>query len=169
MLLTHPDGQASTHAHPSGQTNGRDPRKPAERNMASGCDGDPTAERHETVPAWRGGQLQPTATCKVLAEATKCLPEARSEVKLLTDSGVENVNETVVMPHGALDSRTPDEVYFGRAEDVSRKLDVARRVVREARLTANRPFRSRLNRQGKGKSVGKSSETNCRVKRCKLS
>jgi hypothetical protein len=40
-------------------------------------------------------KLSPTTTCEVLAEAAKCLPEARSEVTLLTDSGVENVNETV--------------------------------------------------------------------------
>jgi len=34
---------------------------------------------------------------------------------------VREYNE--VMPHGALDWRTPDEVYFGRAEDVPSKLD----------------------------------------------
>jgi len=46
--------------------------------------------------AWKlEEKLSPTTTCEVLAEAAKCLPEARSEVTLLTDSGVENVNETV--------------------------------------------------------------------------
>jgi hypothetical protein len=34
------------------------------------------------------------------------------------------------MPHGALDWRTPNEVYFRRAEDVPIKLDVARRAKR---------------------------------------
>src|SRR5512145_762908 len=46
--------------------------------------------------AWKlEERLSPTTTCEVLAEAAKCLPEARSEVTLLTDSGVENVNATV--------------------------------------------------------------------------
>ena len=37
-----------------------------------------------------------------------------------------------VMPHSALDYRTPDEVYFGRAEDLPSNLEVARRTAREA-------------------------------------
>jgi putative transposase len=46
--------------------------------------------------AWKlEERFSPTTTCEVLAEAAKCLPEARSEVTLLTDSEVENVNETV--------------------------------------------------------------------------
>ncbi|HMA91075.1 MAG TPA: DDE-type integrase/transposase/recombinase [Polyangiaceae bacterium] len=46
--------------------------------------------------AWKlEERLSPTTTCEELAEAAKCLPEARSEVTLLTDSGVENVNATV--------------------------------------------------------------------------
>ena len=49
---------------------------------------------------------------------------------------VREYNE--VMPHGAFDWRTPDEVYFGRADDVPSKLEIARRAAREARLTANR-------------------------------
>jgi len=42
------------------------------------------------------------------------------------------------MPHGALDWRTPDEVYFGRAEDISSRLAIDRRAARETRLTTNR-------------------------------
>ncbi|HMA91076.1 MAG TPA: hypothetical protein VKP30_00250 [Polyangiaceae bacterium] len=49
---------------------------------------------------------------------------------------VNEYNE--VMPHGALDWRTPDEVYFGRAEDVTIQLETARRKAREARLVVNR-------------------------------
>ena len=46
--------------------------------------------------AWKlEEKLSPTTTCEVLAEAAKDLPEAKSPVTLLTDSGVENVNETV--------------------------------------------------------------------------
>ena len=150
--------------------------------------------------AWRlEEKLSPTTTCEVLAEAAKYLPEAKSQVMLLTDSGVENINDQVdtfllsgvlkrvlaqveivesnsiveswwrglkncwlylntldseaavrrlvafyvnqfnaVMPHSALDWRTPDEVYFGRAVDVPSQLEEARRSAREARLTANR-------------------------------
>ncbi len=150
--------------------------------------------------AWKlEERLSPTSTCEVLAEAAKCLPQARSEVTLLTDSGVENVNATVdeflpsgvlkrvlaqveivesnslieswwldlkhswllintldsraavqrlitfyvrefneVMPHGARDGRTPDEVDFGRAEDVPSRLATARRKARDARVSANR-------------------------------
>ncbi len=40
-------------------------------------------------------KLSPTTTCVVLAEAAKHLPEAQCPVTLLTDSGVENVNDTV--------------------------------------------------------------------------
>ena len=43
-----------------------------------------------------------------------------------------------VMPHSALDYRTPDEVYFGRAEDLPSNLEVARRTAREARMAINR-------------------------------
>jgi len=61
--------------------------------------------------------------------------DSRAAVQRLVTFYVREYNE--VMPHGALDWRTPDEVYFGRAEDVSSELDVARRAAREARLTAN--------------------------------
>jgi len=150
--------------------------------------------------AWRlEEKLSPTTTCAVLAEAAKHLPEAQSAVTLLTDSGVENVNDTVdqflfggilrrvlaqveivesnslveswwrglkhswlfinsldsraaverlitfyvqqyneVMPHSALYWRTPDEVHFGRAEDIPNKLAAARREARDARMITNR-------------------------------
>ena len=62
--------------------------------------------------------------------------DARATVERLVAFYVHQYNE--VMPHGSLDWRTPDEVYFGRAEDVPRRLSVARRAAREARLTTNR-------------------------------
>jgi hypothetical protein len=42
------------------------------------------------------------------------------------------------MPHSALNGRTPDEVYFGQAENVPAELAVARSAARRARLEANR-------------------------------
>ena len=69
---------------------------------------------------------------------------------------VREYNE--VMPHGALDWRTPNEVYFGRAEDVPIKLDVARRAAREARLTANRATGARLRRLSSKKLPESESE-----------
>jgi len=57
-------------------------------------------------------------------------------VRRLVAFYVQQYNE--LMPHSALNFRTPDEVYFGKAEDVPRKLSVARRAAREARLTTNR-------------------------------
>ena len=62
--------------------------------------------------------------------------DSRAAVQRLVTFYVREYNE--VMPHGALDWRTPDEVYFGRAEDVPSKLEVARRTAREARVTTNR-------------------------------
>ena len=44
----------------------------------------------------------------------------------------------LVMPHSALEWRTPDEVYFGQEEDVSSKLATARQAAREARMAINR-------------------------------
>jgi putative transposase len=46
--------------------------------------------------AWKlEEKLSPTTTCEVLAEAAKCLPVVEFQVTLLTDGGVENVNDTV--------------------------------------------------------------------------
>ena len=43
-----------------------------------------------------------------------------------------------VMPHSALQGRTPDEVYFGRAEHMPVELAAGRKVARRKRLEANR-------------------------------
>ena len=42
------------------------------------------------------------------------------------------------MPHAAFHGQTPDEVYFGRGDDVPDQLADARRLARQARLEANR-------------------------------
>ena len=43
-----------------------------------------------------------------------------------------------VLPHSALNGRTPDEVYFARAENIPADLAAARKVARTNRLDANR-------------------------------
>jgi hypothetical protein len=43
-----------------------------------------------------------------------------------------------VLPHSALNGRTPDEKYFGQAEDIAAKLAAARKVARDERLAVNR-------------------------------
>jgi hypothetical protein len=43
-----------------------------------------------------------------------------------------------VLPHSALSGRTPDEVYFGRAEQIPAQLVAASREARKRRLEANR-------------------------------
>jgi hypothetical protein len=43
-----------------------------------------------------------------------------------------------VLPHSALNGRTPDEVYFGRGENIPEELAAARKVARKERLAANR-------------------------------
>lgn len=42
------------------------------------------------------------------------------------------------LPHSALDGRTPDEVYFGRAADLPKRLAQARANAREVRIQENR-------------------------------
>jgi putative transposase len=49
---------------------------------------------------------------------------------------VEEYNS--VIPHAAFAGQTPDEMYFGRGEQVPANLAVARARAREARLKANR-------------------------------
>jgi transposase InsO family protein len=49
---------------------------------------------------------------------------------------VEEYN--TVIPHAAFSGQTPDEMYFGRGEQVPANLAVARAHAREARLKANR-------------------------------
>lgn len=62
--------------------------------------------------------------------------DSRATAQRLVSFYVEQYNE--VMPHSALDYRTPDEINFERAEDMPGKLSVARRTAREARATSNR-------------------------------
>ena len=57
-------------------------------------------------------------------------------VRRLVAFYVQQSNE--VMPHSALNGRTPDEAYFGRAENIPAKLATARKVARTERLDANR-------------------------------
>jgi len=49
---------------------------------------------------------------------------------------VREFNE--LMPHSALNGRTPDEVYFGKGEDIPIKLAAARQAARGSRLAENR-------------------------------
>ena len=65
--------------------------------------------------------------------------DSEAAVRRLVAFYVQQHNE--VMPHSALDYRTPDEVYFGRAEEVPIQLADARRMARGARMTANRMTR----------------------------
>ena len=62
--------------------------------------------------------------------------DSRAAVQRLVSFYVEQYN--LVMPHSALEWRTPDEVYFGQEEDVSSKLATARQAAREARIAINR-------------------------------
>jgi hypothetical protein len=62
--------------------------------------------------------------------------DSEAAVRRLVAFYVNQFNE--VMPHSALDWRTPDEVYLGRADDVPHELKIARRVAREARRTLPR-------------------------------
>jgi transposase InsO family protein len=65
--------------------------------------------------------------------------DTEAAVRRLVAFYVQQHNE--VMPHSALDYRTPDEVYFGRAEEVPIQLADARRMARGARMTANHMIR----------------------------
>jgi hypothetical protein len=49
---------------------------------------------------------------------------------------VREFNE--VMPHSALNGWTPDEVYFGKGDDIPVKLAAARKAARARRLAENR-------------------------------
>jgi hypothetical protein len=42
------------------------------------------------------------------------------------------------MPHAAFHGQTPDEIYFGRGDDVPDQLADANRLARQARLAPNR-------------------------------
>jgi len=152
------------------------------------------------ILAWQlAEKLSPATTRQILTEAAKNLKDDGSSVSVLTDSGSENVNDTVdeflaggtlrrvlaqveivesnslieawwrglrhqwlylntldtvaavrrlvgfyvqqyneVMPHSALLGRTPDEVYFGKAQDIPTELAIARNAARAKRLATNR-------------------------------
>jgi transposase InsO family protein len=62
--------------------------------------------------------------------------DAEAAVRRLVAFYVQQYNE--VSPHSALNWRTPDEVYFGRAQDVASRLVPARQAAREARMAINR-------------------------------
>ena len=62
--------------------------------------------------------------------------DTEAAVRRLVAFYVQQYNE--LMPHSALDFRTPDEVYFGRTQDLPSQLANARRAAREARVTVNR-------------------------------
>jgi putative transposase len=42
------------------------------------------------------------------------------------------------MPHAAFEGQTPDEVFFGIGDEVTKKLAVARKAARESRMKENR-------------------------------
>jgi hypothetical protein len=54
---------------------------------------------------------------------------------------VKEFNEA--MPHSPLNGRTPDEVYFGKGEDIPVKLAAARQAARASRLAENRAILAR--------------------------
>jgi putative transposase len=64
--------------------------------------------------------------------------DTAAAVRRLVAFYIQQHNE--VLPHSALNGRTPDEVYFGQAEDTPARLAAARTVTRADRLAANRAF-----------------------------
>jgi putative transposase len=58
----------------------------------------------------------------------------------LTLSEVETVRKAhnEVIPHSAFQGQTPDEVFFGIGDEVTKRLADARESVREKRIEANR-------------------------------
>jgi putative transposase len=46
-----------------------------------------------------------------------------------------------VMPHAAFEGQTPDEMYFGAGDEVTKNLAVARKTAREKRMKENRAVR----------------------------
>ena len=62
--------------------------------------------------------------------------DTEAAVRRLVAFYVQQHNE--IMPHSALDFRTPDEVYFGRGQDAPVQLAVDRQAAREARVATNR-------------------------------
>jgi putative transposase len=62
--------------------------------------------------------------------------ETAAAVRRLVAFYVQQFNE--VMPHSALNGRTPDEAYFGKAEATPAELAAARSAARRERLETNR-------------------------------
>ena len=62
--------------------------------------------------------------------------DSLAALKRLVTFYVEQHNS--VMPHSAFAGQTPDEIYFGRAADVSDDLAAARLQARRARMEVNR-------------------------------
>jgi len=58
------------------------------------------------------------------------------DVRKQTEFYVDQHNQ--VIPHSACKGQTPDEMYFGKGNDIPNQLNDARAVAREARMTANR-------------------------------
>jgi len=57
-------------------------------------------------------------------------------LRRLTEFYVKAHNE--VMPHAAFEGQTPDEMYFGAGDEVTRKLFATRKTAREERMNENR-------------------------------
>ena len=62
--------------------------------------------------------------------------DTAAAVRRLVAFYVKEFNEA--MPHSALNGRTPDEVYFGKSEDIPINLAAARQAARARRLAENR-------------------------------
>ena len=62
--------------------------------------------------------------------------DTAATVRRLVAFYIQQHNE--VLPHSALNGRTPDEGYSGQAENTPAQLAAARKVARDERLAANR-------------------------------
>ena len=63
-------------------------------------------------------------------------PDSVATVRRLVDFYINEYNTK--LPHSALNGRTPDEVYFGRAADLPKRLAAGRANARELRIQENR-------------------------------
>ena len=62
--------------------------------------------------------------------------ESIDDVRKQTEFYVDQHNR--VIPHSAFKGQTPDEMYFGKGNEIPNQLNDARAVARQARLEANR-------------------------------
>ena len=62
--------------------------------------------------------------------------ESIDDVRKQTEFYVDQHNR--VIPHSAFKGQTPDEMYFGKGNEIPNQLNDARIVARQARLAANR-------------------------------